>query len=359
MIRAGMVKMEIIEARYGQIRLDNRSQVNDVLLQDALTTLRSGQPVSQPGLDPVLLRLSDVPGVAVGATLKPGEAVGTADLVVQTEAGPAVSGSVGLDNHGNRYTGRERLSGTVNFINPLNHGDVLSVSGLSSGTGMNYGNITYESLLNGQGSRIGGAYSSLNYTLGDSFASLKAHGSAKVQGLWLKHPLVRSRDFNLYGQLQYGHMKLREHIDTAATRTDRHLTDWTLSVAGDMRDTLLAGGLNTWSVGWATGEVGFDDAKAQQSDAATARTEGKFLAWSASFTRLQGLNASSELFVSLSSLWANKNLDASKKMIVGGPRSVRAYDLGVVAGDHGTLITAEFRYNLDVSWGGDGRPRHS
>lgn len=262
-IKDGVVHIKIVAARYGKTILDNRSRVNDPLLTATLAPLQSGQDIGQAGLDHVLLLLSDVPGVVVNATLKPGEAVETADLLVNTTPGPAVSGNVVLDNYGNRYTGRERIGGTVDFINPLRHGDALSLSCLSSGNGMNYGRLAYESLLNGQGTHMGGSWSVLSYTLGDTLASLDAHGTAQVQSLWAKHPLVRSRDVNLNGQIQYDRLQLRDHVDASAIRTDRSLENWTVSLSGDVRDTLLSGGITSWNLGWTEGHVGFDDAAAQ------------------------------------------------------------------------------------------------
>jgi hemolysin activation/secretion protein len=68
-----------------------------------------------------------------------------------------VTGNVTLSNYGSSYTGYTRIGGTVNLINPLHHGDVLTLSGLSSGSDLtNYARVAYESLLNGQGSRMGG-----------------------------------------------------------------------------------------------------------------------------------------------------------------------------------------------------------
>ena len=93
------MNIEIIEARYGKISLDNRSRVDDSLLQDTLSSLQSGQAVGQAGLDHTLLLLSDIPGVGVNATLKPGENVGTSDLRVETASGPAVSGNVVMDKY--------------------------------------------------------------------------------------------------------------------------------------------------------------------------------------------------------------------------------------------------------------------
>ena len=179
-IQAGVVRIQIIEARYGQIALDNHSCVVYPLLQATLGSLQSGQVISDPPLNRALLLLADIPGVAVTATLKPGELVGTSDLEVDTVATSALTGNVALDNDGNRYTGRTRLGGTVSLIDPAHHGDVLSLTGLTSGD-MNYGSLSYELLLNGQGTRLGGSYSALHYVLGDPLAALDGHGTAEIE----------------------------------------------------------------------------------------------------------------------------------------------------------------------------------
>ena len=44
-IASGIVRIEVIEASYGKISLDNRSRVNDALLQDILAPLQSGQVI--------------------------------------------------------------------------------------------------------------------------------------------------------------------------------------------------------------------------------------------------------------------------------------------------------------------------
>lgn len=351
-IEDGRVRIEVIEARYGKIHLRNKSQVSDSLLEATLSPVQSGQAIEQETLDRSLLLFSDIPGVAPGFTLKPGEAAGTSDLVVEAAPGPRVTGYVALDNYGNAYTGRTHLGGTVNFINPLRHGDVLSVDGLSAGRGLSYGRISYESLLNGRGTRMGGSYSALQYILGDTFAPLDGHGTAQVGSLWIKHPLMRSRNVNFYGQLQYDHKDLRDHVDLTDIRTDRHLDNWTARLSGDLRDGFLSGGISTWNIAWTSGRVGFDDADAQLFDAATAKTQGSFSKFNAILARLQNLSRNSSLYLAFWGQWASKNLDGSEKMVAGGPYTVRAYDVGVLSGDNGYLGTAEIRYNLGpVGWG--------
>jgi len=346
-IQGGLVRVEVIEARYGRVELVNRSRVVDALLQTTLATLQPGQAVAQAPLDHALLLLSDVPGVAVGATLMPGQTVGTSDLQVDTTPTSAVTGNLALDNYGNRYTGRARLGGTVSLIDPARVGDTLSLSGLASDD-MNYGSLSYEALLDGAGTRLGGAYSALHYILGDPLAALDGHGSAEVESLWLKHPFVRTPDVNFYGQIQYDHKQLDDAIGASDLHTDRHLNDVTASLAGDLRDGLLTGGVNTWSLGWTSGRLGFDDASAQLADAETADTQGRFSLWNANVSRLQRVSQSNSLYVAISGQWSNANLDPAEKMVAGGPYTVRAYDMGILSGDSGILASAELRHELGV-----------
>lgn len=348
----GVLNVQVIEARYDKIDLDNRSRVNDALVRDTLSPLQSGQMIGQRQLDRALLLLSDIPGVGVNATLKPGTAVGTSDLLVETTPGAALAGGVSADNYGNRYTGRARLGGTVDVIDPLRHGDVLTLSALTSGGDMDYARVGYESLLNGMGTRAGASYAAVRYTLGDSLAALDAHGKAEVGSLWAKQPLLRSRNANVYGRLEYDRKNLRDRVDASLIRTDRHLDNGVLSLSGDWRDTFLSGGINTWSLGWTAGRVAFDDADAEANDAATARTRGRFSKWNLTFSRLQTLTASTALYLSFTGQEADGNLDSSEKMTVGGPYTVRAYDMGTVSGDTGYLGTAELRHDIgDVAGG--------
>jgi len=349
-IRDGLVDIEVSEARYGAIRLYNHSRVDDALLKSTLHPLGSGQPIEAAELDHSLLMLADIPGVAVDATLKAGESVGTSDLLVNAASGPAVSGNVVLDNYGNPYTGKVQFGATADLMDPLRIGDILSASGLSSGHGMNFGRIAYESLLNGDGTRMGASYSALHYIVGGPLADLDAHGTAQIESLWVKQTLVRSRNVNLYGQIQFDRVQLDDDIDVGGLHTDRHLENWTTSLAGDVRDKFLSRSVTIWRLDWTEGRDDFDNAAAQLADAETARAQDGFSKLAANLCRVQSLSPKDELYFNLSGQWANGNLDSSEKMIAGGPNTVRAYDMGAVSGDTGYLGTAEFRHELGQAW---------
>lgn len=351
-MRAGTVQIEVIEARYGKIELDNQSRVSDRLLQSTLSDLQSGAVIAQAEMNRSLLLIGDIPGVVVNATLKPGAQAGTSDLQVNTTSTPMFSGSVTADNSGDRYTGRERLGATVNVFGLLHQGDTLGVSVLSSGDGMRYGRVSYDALTSGSGTRIGAAYSTLDYKLQGALSVLNAQGSAKVASAWIRQPLIRGLRLNLNAQLEYNHQQLNDDINSFGIQTHRHLDNLTASLSGNARDGVGGGGVSLWNVSLTGGYVSFDDATAQTIDALTARTQGSFARGNATLARLQNLSARDTLYLSLAAQWASGNLDPSQKLIGGGPNSVRAYDTGAISGDVGYTLTTELRHGFEQSWYG-------
>jgi len=77
-----------------------------------------------------------------------------------------------------------------------------------------------------------------------------------------------------------------------------------------------------------------------------------FSKWNANLSRLQSLARQDALYLAFAGQWAQDNLDSSKKMIVGGPYTVRGYDMGAMSGDTGYIGyigyigTAEIRHDL-------------
>jgi len=217
---------------------------------------------------------------------------------------------------------------------------------------LNYGRLSYETTLNGLGTRLGGAYSGLHYKLGDGLQSLDGHGTAEVASLWAKHPLMRSPSADLYLQVQYDRLTLHDDLDANAIKTDRHLDNGSASLIGDARDALLAGAVSTANLTVTYGRVNFDDGAAETADAATAKTQGSFSKWNLNLARQQQFTAADGVYLSFAGQWTSDNLDSSQKMIAGGPYTVRAYDMGVLSGDTGELGTAEFQHTLGAAWGG-------
>ncbi|RUL66427.1 ShlB/FhaC/HecB family hemolysin secretion/activation protein [Dyella dinghuensis] len=342
-LQNGVVRIAVVEAHYGNVVLQNQSAVADHVLNATLAPLQSAQAITDYSLERSLLLLTDVPGAAVSSVMRPGTEVGTSDLVVNVTSAPRYTGTLGLDDYGNRYTDRVRLSGSFAVNGLFHQGDVLDFSGVSSGAGMNYGRVGYRYLLDGQGTVLGLAATDLDYKLGNGLSDLHAHGKAQVSSVNLSQPFIRNTRGNLYAQIEFDHKRLRDDIDVADIETNRHSNSWTATVAGDQRDST---GVTNFNISGTYGRLYFNNLYAEFIDYIGARTAGSYTKFDYSVSRLQQLDTVNALYFGFSGQIANKNLDTSEQFYLGGPNTVRGYDVGAVSGAEGNLATIEYRHDF-------------
>lgn len=344
-VTGGDVRIAVVEGRLGRVTVDNDAGLGGAALAP-LDRLRAGEVAQGRSLERDLLLLSDLPGVEVKSTLKPGATPGASDLLVQVSPGRQVTGSVDFDNHGDRFSGQYRLGGTVNVNNPLRLGDQATLRAIASDEGMAYLRGSYQAPVTARGTRVGIAASGMRYRLGKELAPLGAKGDAQVGSLYALHPLVRSRAFNLNVQLQYDRLRLKDRITSTATEVDKGLDNWTAGITGDVQDGLA--GANSFSAAYTRGDLHLD-AATRTLDAQTARTAGNFGHWNLSWQRLQPLGNAFVLYASAAAQFASKNLDSSQKFSLGGVYGVRAYPQNEAPGDEGYLATLEARHVLALA----------
>lgn len=343
-IKEGVIELTIIEGRFGNVQLVNRSAVTDRVISSYVEDL-PGRIVREATLERKLLLIYDLPGIVPAkALLFPGEAIGETDLRLELDAGRRIVGAVELDNYGNRFTGGNRLSGQIDFLSPTKLGDRLSARGTKGDPGLDYGQIRYQLPFGGDGFQAGFAYARAEYRLGKDFAVLRASGEADTWSASASYPFIRSRRLSLYARAGYERKVFQDRVDATGTVTDKSSRLATLALAGDYFDALGAGGASAFSLNYGTGRLGIDTPAASAADDATARTAGSFSRWSVNYARLQNITESWSAYVSYYGQKAGKNLDSSEKMILGGAYGVRAYPQGEAPGDTGYLLTVELRH---------------
>jgi hemolysin activation/secretion protein len=349
-VQDGRVKITILEARYDSIVLRNKSRAHDYVAQAALSGLKVGMPVDQDSLDRALLLTSDIPSTQVKGTLRPGQTPGSSQLIVDVDPGPIANGSVMADDYGNAATGRARLGANINLDNPLRAGDVLSVSALTAGRGMNYGRMGYDLPIHGPATQIEAHVSTLDYkVVNGSESALDALGTATVAGLGAQQDLLRTTRANVVGTLAYEQTWLHDEVDVADIHTNRRTEDWRAGASGSVNDR---SGVTSFNAGMTFGHVVFDDATARLIDDSSARIGGQFTKYDFSVSRLQALTERTALYGSLAYQGADKNLDVSEQFFVGGPMSIRAYDNGIASGSQGNSQMLELRHDfLDGAYG--------
>ncbi|WP_337058656.1 ShlB/FhaC/HecB family hemolysin secretion/activation protein [Pseudomonas sp. USHLN015] len=348
-IKDGLLTIAVLEGRLGKIDVDNRSLLSDATAQRQLDDLHPGDAVQAASLERSLLLLNELPGAEVHSTLKPGASVGLTDLDVSLGAGPRLAGSLEADNFDNRYTGSERLGGNLAINSPAGLGDTLSLRGLSSGSGMNYGRLAYQLPVGPQATQVGVAWSEMRYELGEDFESLDAHGKASIGSVYALQPLLRSRQARLDGQLSYEHKRLEDQVDATDTTLDKTLDVWSLGLSGSHQDGLLGGGAMQYGASIVAGNLELDAASAALDDSGLD-TRGHYAKLAFQLTRLQRLTDRLSLQVRASGQRAAKNLDSSEKLSLGGAYAVRAYPQGEASADDAWLANLELRYAPAPAW---------
>lgn len=353
-IEGGIVNIAVVPGRYGSLEIRNHSKFSAKVANQMLSNIKSGDYVKKDTLERTLMLLSDIGGISIKATLVPGKTTGTTSLIVEINDTNTLTSEYSMDNNGNRYAGQYRGNLNLHFNNLSCLGDVVSIGGNIGGNtdGSTHNiNINYLLPVGKQGAKLGVGYSRLHYNIGREFASLKFNGAAENANIFGIYPLVRSRDHNLYVQLDYEHRKLEDNMYGLAF-TNKHANVWTLGLHGDSRDNLHGGGINSFALNVSTGNLAFDGGKdengnsAETHDSGTARTAGTYTKASLNYNRLQYLNNRLNFNLSFTGQLASKNLDSSEKLFLGGANGVRAYPQGEASGDQGYLVTGELRWNI-------------
>ena len=346
-IKGGKVAITILEGNFAKIQLRNASSLSDERALAFFKEAAAGATIRSDQVDRGLLLLNDVPGVgAVRATLQPGAAVGTSDMVLEVDPGPRFSGNVALDNYGNRYTGNARMSGTL-FINNLGGiGDQIAASGLLSNHKLGYGRLAYSLPVDSDGMRAGVAYAATRYQLAREFAALDAHGRAASLSLYLAYPFIRSQRGIVSGSLSLETKRLTDMIGATTAVNEKRARVLSLGLSGNYQDALGGGGVSGFELVSSFGRLDIQSPSALAIDDQSARTSGAYSKLNFAGNRLQRLGEQDQLWIALSGQWARKNLDSSEKFLLGGANGVRAYPQGEGIGDQGYLATVELRHNF-------------
>ena len=339
---SGTIEIAVLEGRLDQVVLDDKAGLSDSATAP-LRRLHKGDAIDTRRFEDALLRLSELPGVEVKSTLRPGESVGTSDFIVDLLPTARFAGSVDTDDFGNRYVGTKRIGASLYWNNPAGLGDQVSLRAQAGIADYDYARIGYQLPLGPLATRVGAAYSTMHYSLGKELEALDAGGQAAVASFYLQQPLLRSRRGSWYAALQFDDKHLHDDIDATGVRNRKTARDTTVSVYGNFTDALGGGASSSANLAYTRGRLGMDAASAA-IDAVTARSRGGFGKWTLDLQRRQRLPGDWMLAIHANAQWAAKNLDSSEKMALGGATGVRAYPQGEGNGDSGHLASVELHH---------------
>ena len=332
-IDGGVVTLQIVEAVFGGAFLQGtapeRIEVTR-LVNMAEAILTKGQPLHANDIDRTLLLLDDLPGVNVTGNLIEGQRDGESNLALSAVDDALLTGNASVDNQGSRSTGTDRLSLNLNLNSPAGMGDLLSLNSLKT-QGSDYQRVAYNVPVGYTGWRAGLHASNLNYrVITDDFASLNPNGTAITRGWDISYPLLRSQLKNINLALSYDDKQFDNTSNNVTTSYG--IKAYSATLSANQIDDWASGGSTTASAGLTAGDKS---------------TESRYTKISLSLSRLQSLTTDLSLFVAANAQAANKNLDSSEKMYLGGANGVRAYPASEAGGSEGNTFTVELRQRLD------------
>lgn len=343
----GKLRIEVVEGRYGKVQALGDQESFVAGASGFLSPLKPGEVIDSARLERATLILDDLPGIQIAPIIRPGQEVGTGDLDVRVARTPGFSGEVGVDNHGNRYTGEHRLRANVQWDSPFTFGDQLTARVLYSDEDMWLGSLGYSLPLGTSGLRGNIGYAHTYYELGKDFASLKASGTAKVTTLGVSYPVIRSQRANLRLAASYQHKRLNDKQQLAATDDSKSSNSLPIALHFDRRDGIWGGGITYGSLSYASSRLRLGSALEAADRTSGQDTRGSYDKWNLDIARVQATPvANLILFGRLSSQWAGKNLDSSEGFGLGGANGVRAYPSSEGYGDEGWLVQIEARYTM-------------
>ncbi|MBT9490011.1 MAG: ShlB/FhaC/HecB family hemolysin secretion/activation protein [Rubrivivax sp.] len=340
----GVIRIEVLEGRLDQIELKWRDglPVDRAIVDAYLAQLQPGDVLRVRDVERVVFLINDLRGLSAEFEVKAGRTPGTASLVVTPRALPLTTWQAELDNANARSLGQWRVNGSVYRNSPFGRGDSASASLIAS-EGLAFGLANYTIPVGGNGLRLGASVSALKYKVDQQAVPLGVRGQASTITAFGLYPIIRSRNLNLFAVASLDAKAYEDDVGGIVTKKD--VANTNLGLTGDLRDSLLGGGINSLDMQLTTGRISFND------DPASDPPDSRFTKLSGRFVRLQNLVPGvlqAYLGGKLQKAW--NNLDVTEQFRAGGPDGVRAFPAGEGSGDNGALVSLELRAIAPAEW---------
>lgn len=355
-IENGIVLIAILEGRMGKVEVSpddgstrfSASRAKSFFGDAAL----NNEFIDTRPLESGLMLLNEVPGVSATATFEAGALPGTSDFKIGLIDTPFFSGQASLSNYGSSSTGLGQAVAALAFNNLTGVGDQINVNAIQS-LGSSYAVASYNRPIGANGLKVGAQATYLTYKTLSSWSDTQTQGSANSGSAFLNYALTRkpnsssSLKLNLeqrnYNNLQAGNTISNYQINAASFGISGN-------VFGVDRSAL------SYGLTYSLGNLRINELTQAGQDQAGPGTNGMYSKLNFNLSHKQ------ELTVLPSMIWtnsvygqlANKNLNSSEQIYMGGPYGVRAYPLAQGGGSQGAIITTELSYRINSNWQASG-----
>lgn len=348
-IENGTVTIRIIEGYVENVTIQDPdallSNGYDKITTDLINKIRGLKPLHGPSLERYILLFNQSSNLFVSSIMAPSKngKAGAIDLTLNISKSPSQI-RIGANNHGSKFVGPGQVEASYVTGGLLSPFDTLSLQTTVSSplNEVQYGSITYESLLNADGLKLLASFSYSNSEPGETLQPLEVESDSYTIKTELSYPIIKSRRSTIDIT---GGFTLR---NSATEFLDNELIDdkirkITAGITYNGQDDYK--GISTIDF---TLHQGLNVLNASPIGVSTlSRAQGRrdFTKATLATTRLQQLPHSFFLISNLNAQYASAPLLSSEEFGYGGADIGRAYDPSEITGDHGFSTSLELRYN--------------
>ncbi len=354
------VVIKVREGRLGDVIVQGNQRYSNRLITNTLRIIHSRGAVNVKDLERGLLLLTDIPGLDVRATLKPGTEPGTTDIVLDAMEDRGYHVGIDYNNYGTDTVSDHRFGVSASATNLTGMGDLLSVRGVTGEEGFSgllYGRADYSMLVGYEGVRFGLYLQHLEYELQEEFEEFDYEGRSFAGGAWISYPFFRTRQFSWWGEVGLDVINQEQEILGEDIGEDR-VRPFYLANTFQINDRF--GGRNSFRLNAVFNRDSFlGGTDNNEDDAIRLESDFNFFKLEIDAARYQKLPAGFGLILSGTAQISDDRLPTSQQLSMGGQGTVRGYDQSEFSADSGGYFNAELRIPIlgaeTVKWFGTGK----
>jgi len=341
-IKFGMVELAVLEGRIGDVTVSGNKYYSSSFIKGHFAQAMEENVARNESLERGLLLLNEYPSLKTSATPEPGKSAGATDVHITAEDKRPLHFMLDMNNYGFNTISRYRFGAGVEVGNVLVDGGTLTLNGIMGNepNQLLYGLGNYSMPIGVHGTKlvIGGADG--KFDVGGQLDFLQIQGHISTGDIAVTHPFIKSRFQNLLGEFGFSakHSKL-ELLDSLLA--DDAVRSLRLGVNWDRLDLL-----GRWyaSVYGFQGLGEFLGGMSDNSPQASRRgADDRFTKATIATGRIQSLGHEMLLVLKASGQITTGPVVVMEQMLLGGPDSVRGYQLGERFVDEGYTLSAETR----------------
>jgi hemolysin activation/secretion protein len=341
-IRFGVVTIAILQGRVGEISVTGNQHYSTEFIRGSFAQAMEDKVVRNVALERALLLLNEYPNLKVSALLEPGASTGSTNIHVKAEDKLPIHATVDYNNYGFNKISRNRFGAGIEVGNVFFNGATLNLNGIMGDhpDQLLFQTGAYAVPIGVHGTKLVLSGSNGRFDVGAELAALQIHGTIKTYDISVTHPFIKTRFQTLTAET--GFAAKDNELFTLGSLTG--VDGIRMAKLGVNYDRLDLSGRTYFSLYGFQGLGEMLGGMDNNSPLTTRQgADDRFTKATLNTGRIQSLGHDVLLVVRASGQATTGPVVVIEQMLLGGPDSVRGYQLGERFVDEGYTVSAETR----------------